>query len=187
MTGKNMRARKKKAKAKAIVRAAASPGGDGAGTVAKARDYLAAWALQQQRGDDEDATWKFNKTRQSFLLKSWPHRHRVDGPTFKHLLAYITTMASGAKQRTVGQARQVAASAEATEKTLTARAAARQQQQEEDDEEDEDGDAAKGEERAAIAAEEEERRALVQIQRARALRVLKVLLDEEPSSAAADA
>ena len=169
--------RRKKAKAKSVAAAAppAAAGGGGGGSSGAAAEYLEQWTLR-----DTSGAWKFSKVRQTFLLKGWPHRQRVTGETFKLFLAYLRTLTEGCQQRTLEQAREVAASAEKAEQALEARSAARRElaaDADGDEDEDEDGDA-EGEAVNGGVAELEEQRAVLRIQRARALRVLSSLVEQ---------
>ena len=137
---------------------------------AAAAEYLSLWVLHQQTTEAAESQWKFSKTRQSFLLKCWPHRHRVSGPSFKQLLVYMGTLPSGTRQRTIVQAREVASSAESAESALEARLVDKQNDVENDNDDGDDDAEAPG-----SAAAIEERRAVLQIQRARAEKVLRVL------------
>ena len=167
--------RRKKAKAKSVAAAPpAAAGGSGSGPSDAAAEYLEQWSLRDTSG----ASWKFSKVRQTFLLKGWPHRQRVSGETFKLLLAYLRTVPEGCQQRTLDQAREVAASAEKAEQALEARVAARRELNADDDDDDDD-DGLKGDSADGGVAELEEQRAVLRIQRARALRVLSSLVEQQ--------
>jgi hypothetical protein len=154
--------------------------------VAAASEYLENWSLHRQTGT---TPWKFSKRIQTFLLKSWPHRHRVPGPAFKQLLAYLTSLPTNAAQRTIEQARELASSAEAASKALEEKAVAQQAEGTERDEGEDSGDDEDDEvvddATANLTAQElEERKAVLKIQQARALRVLSVLVS--PTEAPAE-
>ena len=187
MGKRKVKGKRKGKRATAAVSQGAQPA-QGSSAVTAAADYLSLWFVGQQvpppaRGENDEPAnrWKFNKTRQSFLLKGWPHRHRVSGASFKQLLAYMRSLPAGTQERTATQAREVASSAEVAEKALELRAAAIRAGAAEDEDKDADEDTADGTggegkpTEGVSAAEVEERRALLQIQRARALKVLKVL------------
>lgn len=164
--------RKKKLRAKAAAAVASSKPNDSSensAAAAAASDYLEQWMTR----DEASSAWKFNKTRQTFLLKGWPHRHRVSGETFKLLLGYVQTLPDSTAQRTAEQAREVAASAEKAEQALEARAAARRELAADAAEDDEGEDGADDDDGVA---ELEEKRAVLKIQQARALRVLNSLV-----------
>ncbi len=174
---KKRRSRKKKEAARAAV-AVASADEPRESAAQKAAEYVRHWVENEASGGR--GGWKFNKTRQSFLLRWWKDRARCSADTFKHVLLYMKTLPEGAMQRTVEQARSVAREAEEAEKYLAQTAqpdeSAVLEGGEEERGEDGDGDGLDG---ASVA----ERRAVLQIQRARALRVLKVLVElEGPAS-----
>ena len=136
-----------------------------------AAKYLEQWSLAQHSGE---ATWKFNKTRQTFLLRFWPHRDKVSSDSFKVLLAYARKMPSACAERTVAQAKEVVAAAEAAELKLLEDTPAPALGEDGEPDVDAPDDAAA----AVLSPEErEERRAVLKIQRARALRMLKVLVE----------
>ena len=165
---KKLRQKRKKSAAPAPVE---QPDSSGSSAVKAAAEYLEAWALHKQQKPDEPPVWKFNKTRQTFLLRSWPRSKLVSGATFKLLLAYLSSCPDACRERTVVQAREVASTAEKAEAALVA-AAAEKELSANGDEDEVDAE----EDRAASAAAElEERRAHLQIQLSRSLRVLKVL------------
>ena len=147
--------------------------------VTAAAEYLQQWAAEQQRGgaaDDDESVWKYKKVRQSFLLKSWPHRMRVSGDTFKLLLSYVRTLPSGCAERTIAQARKVMTEAEEAATALAEQQQQQQQQQQTDDNDDDDDDDDDDGNAAALSARAlEERRAVLLIQKTRALRLLQVL------------
>ena len=136
----------------------------------QALQYLREWTNREESG------WKFNKTRQTYLLKSWPHRDKVPGDEFKQLLQYMLTLPAGSTQRTIEQARSVAEEAERQDRAegeaQAAREAVAARREEDGDDADEDGDDAEQAEAEASA----ERRALLKIKRARALKVLQTLM-----------
>ena len=167
----------------------APPSGDGSAVIDAAAQYLEQWAAHQQQQDDgagDDSAqpqWKFNKTRQTFLLRFWPNRMKVTSATFKLLLSYARSLPAGPMERTLAQAREVAAKAEADEAALAekqatkaARAASAQDStttgRDEDDDDGDDDDDANGDE---TVEELEEQRAVLKIQRARAVKLLQVL------------
>ena len=141
---------------------------------------------QQDDGAGDDSAqpqWKFNKTRQTFLLRFWPNRMKVTSATFKLLLSYARSLPAGPMERTLAQAREVAAKAETDEAALAekqatkaARAASAQDStttgRDEDDDDGDDDDDANGDE---TVEELEEQRAVLKIQRARAVKLLQVL------------
>ena len=167
------KAKKKKKKAKSQKVASAATGAtssvqsDASSAAVAATEYLTQWVARAAPA----AAWKFSKTRQTFLLKGWPHRNKVAGDTFKLLLSYLQTLPHSTAQRTIEQAREVAASTDTLEQSIEARAAARKELvatiADGDEEDEEDG---------AAAEADEEKRAELKIQRARALRVLNALL-----------
>lgn len=165
-----------KAKSKA---AALAPPESGASDAAA--HYLQQWALmkaatQQHLDDDASSAWKFNKNRQTFLLRSWPSREKINADTFKHLLLYVRTLPVACAERTAAHAREVAKKCEADEQTLLEQESAQAGAASGDGGGDDDGDeAADG--AAASAEAREEQRAVLKIQRARALRLLKVLVE----------
>lgn len=164
---KGVLAAKKRREAK---QAAASESGGAApeeGTRASvlAQEYLDQWTAREEGGGE----WKFNKTRQVFLCKFWPDRVRVPGVAFKQLLLYMRSMPEGLQQRTIEQARKVCDEAESQEAEADAADAGT-------NEAAVDGEST-GVDEALVAAAE--RKALLQIRRARALRVLQVLCEEE--------
>jgi hypothetical protein len=174
--------RKKKLKARKPD-AAASAATAGGAAAAAASEYLEQWAVRKE----PNATWKFSKSRQTFLLKGWPHSHRVSRDSFKHLLNYLQTLPEGTATKTIEQAKQVATSAEKDELALEARVAARKElaadadaADEEDDEDNETGGGGGAAQDGGIAALEEQR-AMLKIQRARALRVLNALVAAKSS------
>lgn len=174
--------RKKKLKARKPD-AAASAAMAGGAAAAAASEYLEQWAVRKE----PNATWKFSKSRQTFLLKGWPHSHRVSRDSFKHLLNYLQTLPEGTATKTIEQAKQVATSAEKDELALEARVAARKElaadadaADEEDDEDNETGGGGGAAQDGGIAALEEQR-AMLKIQRARALRVLNALVAAKSS------
>jgi hypothetical protein len=176
--------------AAALPRYTAADKADGAGAetaggaaAAAASEYLEQWAVRKE----PNATWKFSKSRQTFLLKGWPHSHRVSRDSFKHLLNYLQTLPEGTATKTIEQAKQVATSAEKDELALEARVAARKElaadadaADEEDDEDNETGGGGGAAQDGGIAALEEQR-AMLKIQRARALRVLNALVAAKSS------
>ena len=171
---KAKKAKRKKAAA-ALLAGVEKPNksGDAAGSAA---DYLVAWS-QHHAGDD--AAWKFNKSRQTFLLKSWPTR-KMSSDVFKLFLQYAATLPTACAERTITQAREIAAKAESAEEALST---AEQPPVADDDDDDAvDGGAATSTETSA--EERAEQLALLKIKRARALRLLKVLVDPvaEPAS-----
>ena len=180
--GRKLAKKRKKAAAKKAAAAAATASNDG-GVVAAAAQYLEQWMLQQQQ-PSEPGVWKFNKMRQTFLLRAWPHRERMTSDTFKIMLSYAASLPTACAERTIAHAREVVASAEAAEKALVEE----QQQQEQRDaaraaagDEDDEDDEEEGESSAMSPAAREEKRAVLKIQLARALRLLKVLVEQPPS------
>ena len=167
---------KKVVAAAAANAAAAAASGESSGAADAAAQYLEQWSLHQQQqqggGEDGGGGWKFNKTRQTFLLKFWPGRTKVSAATFKLLLSYARSLPSGAMERTIAQAREVAAKAEAEELKLAEQQAAREAGGNDDDDDDDDDD-------EAAAKELEEKKAIVKIQRARAIKLLAVLGADE--------
>jgi hypothetical protein len=141
------------------------PEGTGAGPQALA--YLAEWARRSEGG------WKFNKTRQTYLLKHWPNRDRIPGDEFKQLLAYMLSLPAGGRQRTIEQARGVAEEAERQDREEGQAQAAREAGGDASG-----GDAGEGEDDdvQAEAQASAQRRALLKIRRARALKVLQTLM-----------
>ena len=137
-----------------VAKAAPSSGDVDTGSES-ALEYLERW-VAHSAGQGE---WKFSMRRQLFLLKHWPDRERVPNTAFKHLLLYFQNMPEALTQKTIEAARKVAADAEAQEAEADAAA------EEAGDDGDDDGEA-------------EERKALLKIQRARALRVLEAMLEE---------
>ena len=159
-------------------------GGGGQGAAAAAAEYLQQWA-EQQRQPDEEGIWKFAKKRQIFLLKSWPDRQHVSADTFKLLLLYARSLPEAGAERTVTQAREVAANAERALEALAqipkATGADEPLQDDDDDDDDDDEQAQALREAGAALTEEqrEEQRALLMIQRQRALRLIQVLTPTE--------
>ena len=132
------------------------------------------WTTRDQEDEGANGAWKFNKTRQTFLLKFWSHRQRVSGDTFKLFLQYATSLPAACAARTATQARELAESAE-KEATLILE---QQEQQAANasagggaDDGDDDDD-------ATTTAALEEKRAVLMIQTARATRLLQVLAPE---------
>jgi hypothetical protein len=184
-TGKKRKGKKKKAKS-----APANAGGSGDNGVAAqaAAKYLEQWALQQQTGTAETLVWKFNKTRQSFLLRAWPHRNRVSSATFKIFVGgYAQSLPVSCAERTLAQAKEVAAAAEASEASLLEQlATAPVVSEAENGDRDgggqgNDADGTEAPSGPLSAAEIEEQRALLKIKRARALRIVQAL-SSEPAS-----
>ena len=122
----------------------------------RAVEWLRDWHLSQGAGAG-DGSWKFNKTRQSFLLGKWQHRGRVPGDAFKLLLLYMRTLPETTRARTLAQARDAEEKAEKAEAELEGAEA---------EEGGEEGDEAR-----------EEQRALLKIRRARALKVIQALTE----------
>ena len=87
------RNKQRKARKKHEEALAARPDSERAGPLALR--YLAEWARREKGG------WKFNKTRQSYLLKHWPDRVRVPAVDFKLLLAYLQSLSGASRQRTM--------------------------------------------------------------------------------------
>ena len=179
--------RKMKGKRKGARNAAAvqvAQPAQGSTAVTAAADYLSLWFVEQQAAapptpaSGESGRWKFNKTRQSFLLKGWPHRHRVSSASFKQLLVYMRSLPAGTQERTATQAREVASTAEVAEKAPEVRAAELRAGAAEEEKDADDGTGEDQPTGGVSAAEVEERRAVLQIQRARALKVLKALTGE---------
>ena len=169
--------KKKKKKRKGAAAGAAAGAADG-GSARAAAQYLEQWVTQQAEPAG-DAVWKFNKNRQTFLLRSWAEREKVSSETFKHLLAYARSLPAACAERTMAHAREVAAASEAAEAKLLEQEASAPA---------EGGDeaAADADDAAAIDPEaREERRAVLKIQRARSLRLLNALLEatEAPAEA----
>ena len=142
-----------------------------------AAEYLQRWYAAQQDGgskmgaEDDGRGWKYKKVRQAFLLKSWPNRARVNADTFKLLLSYARTLPEACAERTLTQARQVAAEAEAAATALAEQHEQQQQQHKDDDDDDEDE-----EDTAELSVKAlEGKRAVLLIQRTRALRMIQVL------------
>ena len=218
-----LRRKKKLGRAKNAAAAPTTPASSTAATAAA--EYLEQWEVRSA----QPGTWKFSKTRQTFLLKGWPHRQRVSTRTFKRLLDYLHTLPYSCRERTIEQAREVTKAVEAAEAALEARIAARAELAaaaadgggDDDDDDDDDGDgggdngdgggddsdgggddgdgggddgdgsttnndgvqdATKG--GVSDDAELEEQRAVLSIQRARALRVLHCLLDNSTADSA---
>ena len=172
--------------------------GEAAGAAAK---YLEQWALQQQQPQADPSLWKFNKTRQTFLLKFWSNREKLSSDAFKTFLAYAQTLPTSCAERTIAQAREVVASSEAAEQTLLEQQQQHEQQQAAkaakaaaaasgdgggDDDDDDWAEPPSNDDGAAMSAEaREEKRAILKIQRVRALRLLKALV-EQPTGAGTD-
>lgn len=136
-----------------------------------ALEYLRQWTARGEGG------WKFNKTRQTYLLKFWPDRARVPNDEFKQLLEYMLSLPTGGAQRTIDQARAVAEEAERLDREEGEVQAAREADIERDGANGEGGgDHEDGEESKADAEASAERRALLKIKRARALKVMQTLL-----------
>jgi len=155
---------------------AAKPETEKAGPLAL--EYLRQWTTREEGG------WKFNKTRQTYLLKFWPDRARVPNDEFKQLLEYMLSLPGGGAQRTIDQARAVAEEAERLDREEGEVQAAREADVARDGEggegegENEDGDESKADAEASA-----ERRALLKIKRARALKVMQTLLAVSDSAA----
>ena len=151
-------------------------GGSSQGTAAAAAaEYLQQWAEQQRLPKGEEGAWKFAKKRQVFLLKSWADRQQVSADTFKLLLLYARSLPEACAERTVKHAKDVAASAE---KAVEALAQSQAPTGDEDDDDDDDDDD-KGQTGDTLTEEQrEEQRALLMIQRQRALRLIQVLAPE---------
>ena len=182
--GAAARDRVKKNKKKALKATPPKAAGDGnAGS--SAMKYLEQWSLQQQLPASESSVWKFNKTRQSFLLRAWPHREKLSSDAFKLWLAYAQSLPAACAERTIAHAREVVTSSEAAEQEI-----ARQQEQEQEATSGGvDGDAGADEASAGAAATmtpeaREERRAVLKIQRVRALKLIQALV--EPSTSAVE-
>ena len=175
------KAKNKKKKSKRKNKAPPEPTVPEGSTASAAAQYLQQWALQQQQPAGEAPVWKFNKSKQVFLLRAWPQREKLSSDTFKLMLAYAKSLPTACAERTIVQARELAAKAEAEEQALLAQAEAAEKPEgaggavEADD--DDGDDAAQDAADAKLNAEaREERRAILKIQRARALRLLQVLV-----------
>lgn len=134
-------------------------------------EYLHQWS-EYAKGNSVD--WKFNKTRQSHLLRSWPSRNRLPSTAFKDFLLYLGKLPENCRKRTIEQAHNEARLAEEGEREAQAEAEAEAAAATCDEVEragDEDGHDGKLE---AI----EKRIAECKIQHARALKVLQVLLGD---------
>ena len=109
-----------KARARQPSRHAPEVSADAAGATAgsaasSALEYLEAWR------DREGGEWKFNKNRQSYLLRAWPEPTKMPRAAFELLLLYASTLHPGARARAAEQARTVASEAEAELKVLEGR------------------------------------------------------------------
>ena len=171
-----MKKNKKKA-LKPIPPKAASDGSAASGALT----YLEQWSLQRQLPASEAAVWKFNKTRQSFLLRAWPHREKLSSDAFKLWLAYAQSLPAACAEKTVAHAREVVTSSEAAEEELARQQEAEQQQASSAGGGDGDDGADPPSAAPGMTPEErEERRAVLKIQRVRALKLIKALV--EPST-----
>jgi hypothetical protein len=132
----------------------------GSSSLRLAVEYLEQWTEQNE---GRVSAWKFNKTRQSFLLRSWPSRDRLPSGAFQLLLGYLTKLPEGCRIRTIEQAQREAQVAEEGEKEAQVAAEAARAR----------ADEAGGED--VTLDEIEERIALFKIQRARALKVMQAL------------
>lgn len=90
---------KRKARRKAAKRAANADPDAAPSAAAAAVEYLQQWAAR------EEQPWKFQKSRQTFLLQKWPDREKVTAETFRDLLLpYFQTLTAACAQRTIEQA-----------------------------------------------------------------------------------
>lgn len=165
------------------------PATDG-GAASAAVTYLEQWSLQQQQPASEPIVWKFNKTRQTFLLRAWPHREKLSSDGFKLWLPYAQSLPAALAERTVAHAREVVTSSEAAEQELLRQQEQQEQQPTNDGNgDDDDGDGASASTGAASAMTpeaREERRAVLKIQRVRALRLLKALVEPAADGGSAE-
>ena len=102
--GKKKGVAKRKARKRHEEAQASKPEAEKAGP--QALSYLAEWTRRDEGG------WKFNKTRQTYLLKFWPDRVKIPNDDFKQLLPYLLSLQGPGRQRTLEQARGVAEDAE---------------------------------------------------------------------------
>ena len=181
--GKKKGVAKRKARKRHEEAQATKPEAEKAGP--QALSYLAEWAQR------DEGRWKFNKTRQTYLLKHWPDRAKIPNDDFKQLLAYLLSLQGPGRQRTVEQARGVAEDAERQDReegeAQAAREAAGATGGATVDAGDGGGEAG-GEEEEGAQSEAEasaQRRALLKIKRARALKVMQTLITSEVEGAAA--
>ena len=146
---------------------------------AQALSYLAAWTRRDEGG------WKFNKTRQTYLHRSWPDRAKIPNDDFKRLLPYLLSLQGPGRQRTLEQARGVAEDAEREDREEGEAQAALEAAGTAGDAGDGGGEA--GEEGGAQSEAEASahRRALLKIKRARALKVMQTLVASDEEGAAA--
>ena len=140
--------------------------------------YLDAWTRRDEGG------WKFNKTRQTYLLKFWPDRAKIPNDDFKRLLPYLLSLQGPGRQRTLEQARGVAEDAEREDREEGEAQAALEAAGTAGDAGDGGGEAG-GEEGGAQSEAEASahRRALLKIKRARALKVMQTLVASEEEGA----
>ncbi|KAL3898385.1 MAG: hypothetical protein SGPRY_012851 [Prymnesium sp.] len=157
---KRIQKQKAKKQAKLMARAESSEQeSDTPRSLEAAMEYLKEWTA---RHEGSESSWKFNKTRQVFLLKAWPDRSRLPAEAFKQLLVYMTSLPDSLQQRTVEQAQKEAEEAERAQEEAEVQLAAVS----------EEGDENEGEE---MADELNERLAIFKIRRARALKVIQTL------------
>ena len=62
----------------------------------EALNYLVLWQRENKTGNKEG--WKFNKTRQVWLLKNWLSLEKVPAKHFKILVNYVATMQGAQKE-----------------------------------------------------------------------------------------
>ena len=177
--GKKKGVAKRKARKRHEEAQASKPEAEKAGPQALA--YLADWVRRDEGG------WKFNKTRQTYLLKYWPDRAKIPNEDFKQLLEYLLSLQGPGRQRTVEQARGVAEDAEVQDRDEGEAQAAREAEGAGGaggaaggggGEAGEEGEGAQSEAEASA-----QRRALLKIKRARALKVMQTLIASEPAGA----
>eukprot|EP00967_Tisochrysis_lutea_P007025 scaffold8363_cov32-Tisochrysis_lutea.AAC.1 len=87
---------------------------DHAGAGQAALEYLQRWR------EGEEGEWKFSKSRQTHLLRTWPDPTRLPKEAFELFVSYVATMHPNARQKTLEQARDIASAAEAELKTQQA-------------------------------------------------------------------
>ena len=176
--GKKKGVAKRKARKRHEEAQASKPEAEKAGP--QALTYLAEWTRR------DEGVWKFNKTRQTYLLKFWPDRAKIPNDDFKQLLPYLLSLQGPGRQRTLEQARGVAEDAEREDREEGEAQAALEAAGTAGDAGDDGGEAGGEEEGAQSEAEAAaHRRALLKIKRARALKVMQTLMTSEEEGAAA--
>ena len=61
-------------------------------------NYLVLWNNKDKKSDDIGSTWKFNKTRQVWLLKNMYMLERMPAKYFKLMLKYLPTIQGNSSQ-----------------------------------------------------------------------------------------